>query len=40
MDQNYLQGNQPANSTISKSQDSAIKDSRVEKPKIWGIKFF
>ena len=38
MDQNCPRGNQPANSTVTKSQGSAIKDPRSEKPKVRGIE--
>ena len=38
MDKNYIQSNQPANSTIVKSQSSTIMDFRVEEPKVWGTK--
>ena len=38
MDQNCLWGNQPANSTIAKSQSSAMKDPQMEKPKVRGTK--
>ena len=38
MDQNYPWSNQLANSTVAKSQDSAIKDLRTEEPKVWGIE--
>ena len=34
MDQNYLWGNWPANSTIAKSQDSTIKNFQIEEPKV------
>ena len=34
MDQNCSQGNRPANSTVAKSQGSAMKDPRMEKPKV------
>lgn len=33
IDQNYSHGNQPVNSTVTKSQSSAIKDFWMEKPK-------
>ena len=36
MDQYCAQGNWPANSTITKSQGSTMKDSRIEKPKTRG----
>ena len=35
MDQNCFYGHQLANSTIAKSQGSAIKDSQIEEPKTW-----
>ena len=38
MDQNCFRGSRPANSTVTKSQDSAIKDPRTEKPKVWGTE--
>ena len=38
IDQNYPQGNQSANSTVAKSQDSAMKDPRIEEPKVRGTK--
>ena len=38
MNQNRPQGNRPANSTVAKSQGSAMKDLRTEKPKVRGIK--
>ena len=34
MDQNCPRGNQPANSTVAKSQSSAMKEPRTEKPKV------
>ena len=34
MDQNCPRGNRPANSTIVKNQGSAMKDPRLEKPKV------
>ena len=34
IDQNCPRGNWPANSTVAKSQGSAIKDSETEKPKV------
>ena len=33
-DQNCPQGNQPANSTVAKSQSSVMKDPRSEEPKV------
>ena len=38
IDQNCPQGNQLANSTIAKSQDSAIKNSQVKVPKVRRIE--
>ena len=38
IDQNYPRGNRPANFTVPTSQSNAIKDSRAEKPKAWGLK--
>ena len=38
MDQNCPQGNQPAHSTISKSQSNAMKNTQVEKPKVRGAE--
>ena len=38
MDQNCPLGNQLANSTLAKSQGSAMKDPQMEKPKVWGTK--
>ena len=34
MDQNCLWGSRPANSTVAKGQGNAIKDSRLEEPKV------
>ena len=36
--QNCPQSNQLANSTVAKSQNSAMKELRSEKPKVWGTK--
>ena len=38
MDQNCPWGNRLANSTIAKSQGSAMKDSRSEEPKVQGTE--
>ena len=38
IDQNCPRDSQLANSTVTKSQNSIIKDSRMEKPKVWGTK--
>ena len=38
MDQHYLWGNRPANSTVAKSQGSAMKDLQTEEPKVRGTK--
>ena len=38
MDHNCPQGNQPTNSIVAKSQGSTMKDSRTEKPKVWGAE--
>ena len=38
MDQNCSRGNQPANSTVAKSQGNVMKDLRLEKPKIQGTE--
>ena len=38
MDQNYPQGNWPTNSTVAKSQDSAMKNPWSEEPKVQGIE--
>ena len=38
MDQNYPWGNRSANSTIAKSQGSAMKDPRIEEPKVQGTE--
>ena len=38
MNQHCPQGNQPANSTIAKSQGSAMKDAQMEKLKVRGIE--
>ena len=38
IDQNCLRGNRPANSTVAKSQGSAMKDPRSEEPKVRGIE--
>ena len=38
MDQNCPRGNRPANSTIAKSQGSAMKDLWSEKLKVWGTE--
>ena len=38
MDQNCPWGSRLANSTIAKSQNSTMKDSRTEEPKVWDIK--
>ena len=38
IDQNCPRGNRPAHSTVSKSQDSAMKDPQVEEPKIRGAE--
>ena len=38
MDQNCPRGNRPANSTVAKSQGSAIKDPRTEEPKVRDTK--
>ena len=38
IDQTCPRGNRPANSTVAKSQDSAMKDLRLEKPKVREIE--
>ena len=38
MDQNCPRGNQPTNTTIAKSQSSAMKDPRSKKPEVRGTK--
>ena len=38
IDQNCPRSNQPANSTIAKSQDSAMKDPQSEEPKVQGTQ--
>ena len=38
IDQNCPRGNRPANSTVAKSQGSAMKDPRTEEPKVWGTE--
>ena len=38
IDQNYPQGNKPANSTVAKSQSSVMKDLWTEKPKTRGLE--
>ena len=38
IDQNCPRSSWPANSTIAKSQGSAMKDPRTEEPKVWGIE--
>ena len=38
MDQNCPPDNRPANSTVAKSQSSAMKDLQVEEYKVWGTK--
>ena len=40
IDQHYLQGNRPANSTVVKSQSNAIKNPRTKEPKFRGTKLF
>ena len=38
MHQHCPRSNRPANSTVAKSQDSTMKDLRLEEPKVWGIE--
>ena len=38
IDQNYPRGNRPINSTVAKGRGSAMKDPRIEEPKIGGIE--